>query len=168
MNMLANYPLQTLLPVRKKREEDMAAAVLEAQQAYRAAVEAHHQKEQALASFRQQKPALRAQAYDKVIGSDCNQQTIDELHHRLQEIDEWDLQLVTEINEAEKVRDQKAEAVNTCRQQLKEAQISLQKLESHKELWVTEQHVLQEKREEQDQEDHNDSRGRKKSAFQGL
>ena len=100
---------------------------------------------------------MRDQAYGRVIGSDCSQQKIDELHQELKDIEEWELRLMEEVTAAEQERDKCQEAVVVCKQRLQQAQVSLEKLKTHKEMWVGEQRVLQEKREEKELEDHIDS-----------
>lgn len=150
---MPSYPLQSLLTVRRFRED---AAKNEVRAAERRLVEAREEvrkKEEELERYRAWRPEEENRRYDAIMGQSMNLEDVAEFRASLGALAEGEQQRVQAVTEAEKIAAQKERDVAAAREAVAEARREAAKIEAHRGIWLAEAKKEAERQEDLEMEE---------------
>lgn len=147
------YPLVRLLQIRVLRETAARSAVTLRREQLAGAEKNVMEARQLWASFKQRRPEREAALFADICGKMVDQQRMDRYHADRAALAARDLELEEATRQAEKVRDEAHEALDTALAALQLASRKLQKFKEHRSLWEKQEQRRVELAEEAEQED---------------
>ena len=142
------YPLESLLSVRKYREEEAARSVKSAESDVKAAQEAVDARQSELQAFRLWRADEEERRYAAIMGKPCTIKTIDDLKAGLSQLAAQEIVREEAVDKAKKAHLQAQNQLEGARAAAKKAQKETAKIQAHKEIWAEE-----DKKETERQED---------------
>ena len=147
------YALQPMLRIRVRREDRAATELVAARVAERAAAKTLEERKEELAEYERTKEERRDRVYDAVMGRPCSMEELDRAREGVSRIDEEGVLKADNVARAEGVLHEKEEATATAQSSLILATKNRMKIEEHRDAWVKEDLLDQERHAEFELED---------------
>ena len=142
------YPLESLLSVRKYREDEAARTVKAAESEVKTAKDAVDARQSELQAFRLWRADEEKRRYAAVMGKPCTIKDIDDLKAGLAQLAAQEIVREEAVSKAEKAHLQAQTRLEGARLAAKNAQKETAKIMAHKDIWAEE-----DKRESERKED---------------
>ena len=150
---MPSYPLQSLLSVRRFREDAAMNEVRAAERRLAEAREEVRKKEEELERYRAWRPEEENRRYDAIMGQSMNLEDVAEFRASLGALAEGEQQRVQAVTEAEKIAAQKERDVAAAREAVAEARREAAKIEAHRDIWLAEAKKEAERQEDLEMEE---------------
>lgn len=151
---MMKYELQDLLRVRNHREDRAQKELLKAKTDLQKAEDSLQKERNKLDDFVKKKPGYIQAVYDRAIQKvHFKRNYVDLINLKISKLDDCQLKLAINVEKAQNRCEEARQKVLTCIQALKQARISLNKIEEHKKIWTGEINALDEITQEQELED---------------
>ncbi len=142
------YPLESLLSVRRYREEDAARAVKAAEAEVRSAQDAVEARKKELQAFRLWRADEEERRYAAVMGRPCSIKDIDDLKAGLSQLAAQEILREESVDKAQKAHLKAQTQLEGARIAAKNAQKETAKILAHKEIWAEEDKKESERKED--------------------
>ena len=149
---MPSYPLQSLLTVRRFREDAAKNEVRATERRLAEAREEVRKKEEELERYRAWRPE-EENRYDAIMGQSMNLEDVAEFRASLGALAEGEQQRVQAVTEAEKIAAQKERDVAAAREAVAEARREAAKIEAHRDIWLAEAKKEAERQEDLEMEE---------------
>lgn len=155
------YRLQSLLKIRATREDRASADLAAARQAVAKARQEVTAREDELARFQKTRDERRDRIYSAVMGHAITRDELDLVREGVARIDQEGILKAQNVAEAKKVLSAKEDDAKSAKKVFVEASRDHTKILEHRSMWVAEENLAQEYRQETELEDFT---GRKRDA----
>ena len=148
------YALQPMLRIRVRREDRAATELTAARAAEREAERTLEERKEELAEYERTKEERRDRVYDAVMGRPCSMEELDMAREGVSRIDEEGILKADNVARAEGVLREKEAASAAAQSALNLATKNRMKIEEHRDAWVQEDLLDQERHAEFELEDY--------------
>lgn len=145
---MPSYPLQSLLTVRRFREDAAKNEVRAAERRLAEAREEVRKKEEELERYRIWRPEEENRRYDAIMGESMSLEELAGFRAALGALAEGEQERILAVTEAEKAVGQKEREVAAAREAVAEARREAAKIEAHRDIWLAEAKKEAERRED--------------------
>ncbi|MEO1997884.1 MAG: YscO family type III secretion system apparatus protein [Planctomycetaceae bacterium] len=150
---MLKYPLERLLDVRRRREDDAAVVVREARAAHQAAVQDKEQAEWTLSDYQRERQELENRRYAEVLGQQVHRRELDDLMFDLGQFAQRENALMQLSLEADKMVDQRREELARAEAGYRTAYRARAKIDEHRKIWLRKAEQEAERQQEKEFED---------------
>ncbi|MEE3219693.1 MAG: YscO family type III secretion system apparatus protein [Planctomycetota bacterium] len=150
---MLKYPLEGLLDVRRRREDDAAVVVREARAAHETAVQDKEQAEWTLRDYQRQRHELENRRYSEVLGQQVHRLELDDLMFDLGQFAQRENELMQSSLEADKVVEQRREELTQAEAGYSAAYRARAKIDEHRKIWLRKAEQEAERQQEKEFED---------------
>ena len=148
------YVLQPMLRIRVRREDRATTELTAARAAERAAEHELEERKEELAEYERTKEERRDRVYAAVMGRSCSMEELDMAREGVSRIDEEGILKADNVARAQGVLREKEEATAVAQSALNLATKNRMKIEEHRDAWVKEDLLDQERHAEFELEDY--------------
>lgn len=139
------YPLQSMLKIRLMREDRAGSALTTARLARKQAADELDARHRDRARYLETKDARRDRIYEQVLGKPVRMEALDDVRTAVTRIDEEGILLERAEQEAVDVLKKKEHEAETARVEFVGATRNRMKIDEHRNLWLAEQHIAEER-----------------------
>ncbi len=150
---MANYVLEPLLDIRRKREDEMAQQVNRARQDIQTAETARDEAKRRQETFDRELPERKERLYATVIHVIVKREQIDKMKEALADLERQHLALAEMVSQAENRVIQAHQALEDAQKYWLKATKNTMKLDSHKDAWLEEEKRIEAENAEKELED---------------
>lgn len=150
---MLKYPLEGLLDVRRRREDDAAVIVREARAAHETAVENKQQAEWTWRDYQTERQELENRRYAEVLGQQVHRLDLDDLMFDLGQFAQRENELLQLSLEADKVVEQRREELARAEAGYSAAYRARAKIDEHRKIWLRNAEQEAERQQEKEFED---------------
>jgi len=147
------YPLQSMLTIRRMREDRAAGELTHARHVRENAAETLVRKSEALESFEATKDERRDRVYETVMGRLVKRENLDRVREAVMRIDEEGLLLAEDRRKAAEVLEEKKEEESRAHVRYVAATREHTKIDEHRTMWMDEDRRAQERAEDAELEE---------------
>ena len=151
--MTAQYALQDMLRIRRRREERAGKELVAARRAQDEAQAALQRSQQALADFRGQKAERANRLFAAVLGQVVRREALDRLKEELARLDEQEVRLASQVSQDRQTLDERGKAAEQAHRRYVEENRNVTKIQTHKASWEEEEAREQERRQDAEMEE---------------
>ncbi len=145
---MGSYPLESLLSVRRYREEETSRAVKTAEEEVKAAEGIVEARKTELREFQVWRVDEEERRYDAIMGKPCVIKDIDDLKAGIAQLAAQEVLKEEAVDKAEKELQQTIKNLDSARVAAKKAQKETAKIQAHKEIWAEEDKKESERKED--------------------
>ena len=142
------YPLQSMLRIRKTREDRAAGELMHARRARTEAERIREEKHERVVRYEKTKEARRDRIFATVIGKTVAREALDDVREAVKSVDEEGVLLAADESRAQQTLEERIAQVGAAQKAYLLAEKNKEKIELHKEIWEEEDRLERERAED--------------------
>lgn len=150
---MEKYPLQSLLDVRKYREQNAQNAVRQAENHYKDCVNSCLEQQKKIAAYEQWRVQEEEKKYTEILGSKLHIDDLEDFKQYFAHLKDKGLKLEEELYALEKQKETAKQEIEQKKEEFKLAKKNTAKIEAHHDIWKQAEKKEQERKEDLEAEE---------------
>lgn len=150
---MEKYPLQSLLDVRKYREQNAQNAVRQAENLYKECVSSCMEQQKKIAEYAKWKVQEEERKYTEILGSQLHIDDLEDFKQYFAYLKDKGVKLEEELYTLEKQKENAKQTVEQKKEEFKLAKKNTTKIEAHHDIWKQAEKKEQERKEDLEAEE---------------